>query len=62
METINIGYTFTLPDKTKEIFDLHLDVKTLKLQSSIIENLPFWTRLDFHQCPHCPLSIDLYPD
>ncbi|MBT8359221.1 MAG: hypothetical protein HKO79_13440 [Desulfobacterales bacterium] len=62
METINIGYTFTLPDKTKEIFDLRLDAKTLKLQSGIMENLPSWTRLDFHQCPHCPLNIDLYPD
>ena len=62
METINICYIFTLPDKTREKFDLHLDAKTLKLQSNIIENLPSWTRLDFHQCPHCPLSIDLYPD
>jgi len=62
METINIRYIFTLPDKTREEFDLHLDARTLKLHSNIIENLPSWTRLDFHQCPHCPLSIDLYPD
>jgi len=69
METINIRYIFTLPDSTKEIFNLQLDAKTLKLQGSIIklqgsiiENLPFWTRLDFHQCPHCPLTIDLYPN
>jgi len=62
METKNIRYIFTLPDSTKEIFNLQLDAKTLKLQGSIIENLPSWTRLDFHQCPHCPLTIDLYPD
>jgi hypothetical protein len=62
METINIRYIFTLPDKTKEIFNLQLDAKTLKLHGRIIENLPSWTRLDFHQCPHCPLTVDLYPN
>ena len=62
METTNIRYIFTLPDKTKEVFNLRLDAKTLKLLDSPIENLPSWTRLDFHQCPHCPLTIDLYPD
>jgi len=62
METINIRYIFTLSDRTKEIFNLQLDPKTLKLHSRNIENLPSWTRLDFHQCPHCPLTIDLYPD
>ena len=62
MEIINIRYIFTLPDKTKEVFNLRLDAKTLKLLDSPIENLPSWTRLDFHQCPHCPLIIDLYPD
>jgi len=24
-------------------------------------HLPDWTRLDFHQCPNCPLSIDTAP-
>ncbi|MBW1820730.1 MAG: hypothetical protein JRI92_03050 [Deltaproteobacteria bacterium] len=62
METINILYTFTLPDKTKEVFDLRLDTHTLKLHGSTIENLPSWTRLDLHQCPHCPLTIDMYPN
>jgi len=62
METINIRYTFTLPDGTKEIFDLKLDSKTLKLNGGMIENLPSWTRLDFHQCPHCPLNTDSYPN
>lgn len=62
MEIINIRYIFTLPDRTKEIFNLQLDAETLKLQGSMIENLPSWTRLDFHQCPHCPLSIDQYPN
>ena len=62
METINIRYIFTLSDRTREIFNLRLDAKTLKLHSCNIENHPFWTKLDFHQCPHCPLTIDLYPD
>lgn len=62
METINIRYIFTLSDRTREIFNLQLDAKTLKLHLRNIENLPFWTRLDFHQCPHCPLTIDLFPD
>jgi hypothetical protein len=61
METINIRYIFTLPDNTREIFNLKLDKKTLKLHSGKTEKLPYWTKLNFHQCPHCPLSIDSFP-
>ncbi|MDY6792682.1 MAG: hypothetical protein SWH54_15580 [Thermodesulfobacteriota bacterium] len=62
MEIINIRYIFTLPDKTKEIFNLQLDAESLKLQGNMLDDLPSWTRLDFHQCPHCPLTADLYPN
>ncbi len=60
METIDIRYTFTLSDETQEIFDLRLDAKTLKLLGNTACDLPSWTRLDFHQCPHCPLTMDIY--
>ena len=33
------------------------DVSTLTdYQASGADNLPDWTRLEFHQCSHCPLS------
>ncbi len=57
METINIRYHFTMKDGREEIVDLHLHEKTLELMHDIPTNLPLWTKINFHQCPHCPLEI-----
>ena len=56
METINIRYLFRLPDKRQEIIALHLDAQTLDLINAFPEEMPYWTDLDFHQCPNCPLK------
>ena len=60
METINIRYHFKMKDGTEEIIDLRLHDKTLDLLNDIPENLPAWTKINFHQCPHCPLDIQKY--
>ena len=60
MPTLNIQYRFTLKDGVKEVFDLKLDGKTLILIKPVTQNPPRWTRLDFQQCPHCPLTADIY--
>lgn len=52
MEPFTICYTFTFPDSTKEIHELHINPKTLLLEGYAPDNLPDWTRLGFHQCPH----------
>ena len=60
-ETISIQYSFTLTNGSKEAFDLQLDPTSLRLRSIAQEKLPSWTRLEFHQCPHCPLTQKAYP-
>lgn len=61
MGTISIQYLFTLANGDIERFDLHLDQVTLQLQNFVPPTLPDWTRLDFHQCPHCPFTIAEQP-
>ncbi len=58
---MNINYTFILPDKKEALIELLLDNETLLLLNDIPDRPPFWTALDFHQCPKCSLSIKNYP-
>lgn len=61
MDTINISYRFNLGAHGEETFHLQLDTETLELIPQQEQDLPKWTDLIFHQCPHCPLSSDEYP-
>ncbi|MEN8135890.1 MAG: hypothetical protein ABFS18_10210 [Thermodesulfobacteriota bacterium] len=56
MKTINIKYGFRFQGSRFEAFDLQLDPRTMKLLNLSDERLPDWTLLDYHKCPHCPLS------
>ena len=57
MKTIEIQYCFRLPDNSSEDFKLELNPHNLELTGNIPPSLPEWTKLDFHQCPHCPLDV-----
>ena len=61
MELIKIRYCFKLGNEDQEVFVLQLNPETLELVENIPEELPDWTRLDFYQCPHCPLDVKKYP-
>lgn len=61
MQTFKILYTFHMPSGNIVDFDLELDGRTLTLLNNGPVELPYWTNLDFHQCPNCPLSLDQYP-
>jgi hypothetical protein len=54
--SINISYKFNLGPHGEERFDLELNAQTLELITSPKHDLPKWTELGFHQCPHCPLD------
>lgn len=58
---MNIRYSFTLKDGSQEVFDLQLDPVSLELIENTPKELPSWAKLDFHQCPHCPLSTQTHP-
>ena len=61
MNTIAIQYCFRLPDNSSEDFKLELNPRKLELTGNIPKSLPTWTKLDFHQCPHCPLDVVTNP-
>jgi len=60
MKPITIQYHFTSSD-VSEVFHVNLDARTLALIDDFPDNLPSWAKLDFHQCPHCPLSTRTHP-
>jgi hypothetical protein len=61
MNTIVIQYCFRLPDNSSEDFKLELNPLNLELTGNIPTSLPTWSKLDFHQCPHCPLDVVTHP-
>jgi hypothetical protein len=60
MGTLTIRYYFTLPEGVREVFNLQFDAQKLELVGGMPETLPSWTKLDFHQCPNCPLTLETH--
>lgn len=58
MGSRKLVYTFILPGGKEEVFLLEYDANTLELNTEKDLDYPDWTGLNFHQCPHCPLSTD----
>ena len=56
METKVIRYGFQMPDQSRENFKFELSANNLELKGGLPRCLPPWTRLEFHQCPNCPLE------
>lgn len=61
MGKIEIRYCFGLADDRSEIIDLCIDDQSLENMEQPLAVLPDWTRLDFYQCPHCPLDLASTP-
>lgn len=59
-ENFSIQYRFVFPDRRESRFDLTIDGKTLDCVDPLPKDPPEWTRLDFHQCKHCPFTLDTY--
>ncbi len=58
MQPFKIQYRFQLEDGQEERFDLALDPRSLVARSGQYPDLPAWCRLDFNQCPNCPLETE----
>jgi hypothetical protein len=57
MRTLNTyAYTFDFEDERRIAIDVVLDDADLSCQSPPPEALPEWTRLEYLQCPNCPLN------
>jgi hypothetical protein len=61
MGTISFVYIFILPEGHKIQMDIHIDSEQLNIIDNRPDVRPEWTALDFHQCPHCPLSLLTHP-
>ncbi len=62
MDIIEIRYCFKIEEHRHEIIDLRLDSQTLETVSKSHADLPAWTMIDFHQCPHCLLDAADHPN
>jgi len=62
MDNIQIRYCFDLDNNRSENFELEIDPHTLLLINKPGHDLPDWTRLEFHQCSHCPFSSESHPN
>lgn len=60
MGVVTIRYYFTLPEGVREAFDVQFDSESLELTNPLPEQLPPWTRLEFQQCPNCPLGLETH--
>ena len=62
MKNVMIQYCFQKKDNSRENFQFELDGLCLELVGNIPDRLPYWTELDYYQCPNCPFDIVTRPD
>ncbi len=60
-DAFTIVYKITLPDTSREIFELTFDSETVEIINQDKKTPPAWTELEHHQCPHCPLTRKTHP-
>ena len=56
MNSVHIIYRIKLNELAPEVFDFRLAETTFDLISEDVSDPPPWTRLEYRQCSHCPLS------
>jgi len=60
-QTLNILYKITFPRGREEIFEVKIDTLTMVSVVDYSGLPPNWCKLDFHQCPNCPLRVETHP-
>ncbi len=61
MDTAEIKYRFFLDNEPPLEFRLAINLEqSTVLVLNAVEPAADWTRLDFHQCSHCPLSLETH--
>ncbi|MGH7397047.1 MAG: DUF6901 family protein, partial [Candidatus Rokuibacteriota bacterium] len=61
MSSIKIVYDFGFPDGAVKSYTVELDRASLSFRPAGAERPPDWTRLENHQCGHCPLKPAEHP-
>jgi hypothetical protein len=60
-QVLNIRYRFIFPNNREELIDVKIDKQTMESLPEDCDAPPDWCRLDFHQCPNCPLRVESHP-
>lgn len=56
-----VTYCFSFSDGCEKRFDIVMDPISLAIRSEERANpLPYWAKLDYHQCEGCPLSMETH--
>ncbi len=55
-EPLVFTYKFKFPDKSSVKMDVRLDPDTLAVIEEHPDPAPEWTKLEYRQCPNCPLN------
>ena len=58
MDSVKITYRIKLAEDRTEVFNFRLAEDSFDLITDEVANPPEWARLDYRQCPHCPLSLE----
>jgi len=58
MSSVNITYLIRLSNTKEERFEFELLEDSFDLIGEEIKDPPKWTKLEYQQCPHCPLKAE----
>lgn len=62
MNNLKFRYIFKWDDGIKNSYQLELDPETISIIQPHPAQVPEWAKLDFHQCPNCPLTVEQSPN
>src|SRR5664279_1258749 len=54
-QTLTISYRFIFPNNREELIEVKIDKQTMESLPEASGTPPDWCKLEFHQCPNCPL-------
>jgi hypothetical protein len=60
-QTLLIRYRFIFPQGREEVIDVQIDKQSMESIPQGSASPPEWCRLEFHQCPNCPLRAETHP-
>jgi hypothetical protein len=58
-QALVISYRFIFPNNREELIEVKIDKQTMESLPDDSLTPPDWCKLDFHQCPNCPLRTEL---
>lgn len=61
MNSLIFRYIFNWDDGDKSDYQIELDADSITIKQPQPKQVPGWAKLDFHQCPNCPLHVGQSP-